>query len=116
MAEEEQEQAPTKRMIAVNTGMHTHPDYLSLDEDDNEKTISDIVMEIAEQLEQIDPELGSARALQMRGLLEQGAFIGGQRVSPETRIGELNFGVKFLNGERVNLVTVSLQGQQTGGY
>ncbi len=104
----------TKKMIGIVTGLRDEPDYINLSPEDETKTIADLVLELAEQLETSEED-GAARAAQLRGLIGAGVYSRGSQINPETVIGDLNFTAEMINGENVRLTNVTLQEQHSGG-
>ena len=104
-----------KKMIMIDSGLSSEPDFYVLSPEDDSKTLSELILEIAERKE-AESEDGAMEATQMRGLIQSHRMYSkGREIPASTRIQNLNFDMQLINEENVQIAEINLQRQHTGG-
>lgn len=105
-----------KKIVKLDHGMGEEADYYIVGEEDSDKTIRDIILEVAEEMETRQDDASRMEATRLRGLLQtHNIYIKGNEISPEARIGDLNWDVEMVEDENAFVASINLQRQQTGG-
>lgn len=105
-----------KKILKLDHGLGARPDYYSVGSEDEDKSIRDIVLEIAEEWEAKRNDAGRMEATRLRGLLQShNIYLQGREVSPDTKIADLNYDVEVIDNESAQVANINLQRQQTGG-
>lgn len=88
-------------------------DPVLITEEDKDKTLSTVIMELAEEKQQSGDGLS---AQQLRGLLEDNRmFYKNQAVNPNLKIEDLNFESTIYGDETVDFALIELEEPHTGG-
>lgn len=112
MSEENLERKPEKTMIVLEAGLG-ETDYIIVDENDEEKSIGDLILDIAEEKQANGNNLDATK---LRGMLETNRmYFKNREINPNLKVKDLNFDVTIYNDEGVNSASITLQEQHTGG-
>jgi len=102
-----------KKMLLIGNPLSSDPLVASIEEGDEEKTVSQLLFELAENIER-------SNAIEARQLMNlartHNFYINGIRIPKETKISDLNFELQVTNsGDNVLTCDLQLQDQHSGG-
>lgn len=105
-----------KKILMIDSGLTDNPDFYVISPDDEEKTLTALILEIAERKETEGQE-GGIEANRLRNQLQNHRMYSkGREIPANIPISQLNFEMQFHNDEGVQVAEINLQRQQTGGY
>jgi hypothetical protein len=100
-----------KKMLKILT--NNTKDAIMITEEDEEKTISDLILELAEEKRSAGQ---GSDAQQLLGLLkDSNMFYKNRMIRPQVKIGDLNFKSEVEGNDNINFVDIVFQKEHTGG-
>lgn len=104
--------AQTKKIIKIGTPVSSQEYIMNISEEDEEKTVNEVLLEYAELLER-------QQDIEARNMVENlddfFYFVNGVEIAKDTKISDLNFEMEYTESGSASWCKISLRDQHAGG-